>query len=99
MKAPSKEIPRPIKRQVRQRCEFGCVICGLPLDEYEHMEGFAKVKRHVAKEITLLCDRHHREKTGGLLPLSDVRDADRNPFNKREGVSPPYNLHYSGNSC
>ena len=57
------------------------------------------VKRHVASEITLLCDKHHREKTSGLLPLTQVREADRNPYNKQTGVSPPYNLHYSGNAC
>jgi hypothetical protein len=58
----SRNIPFPIKRKIRQRCGFGCVICGLPLYEYEHLLGFAKVKRHVEKEITLLCDQHHREK-------------------------------------
>lgn len=24
----SRDIPDPIKRDVRQRCGFGCVICG-----------------------------------------------------------------------
>ncbi|WP_198036130.1 hypothetical protein [Salegentibacter sp. T436] len=68
----SRNIPLPIQREVRQRCGFGCVICGLPLYEYEHMEEWAKVKRHDAEEITLLCDRHHREKTAGLLPKAVI---------------------------
>lgn len=92
-------IPEHMKREVRQRCGFGCVICGLPLYEYEHMEGWAIVQRHEASEITLLCDQHHREKTNGLLPLASVREADRNPHNKRAGVSHPYKLHYAGSSC
>ncbi|MGU5889575.1 hypothetical protein, partial [Aeromonas hydrophila] len=83
----SRNIPLPIQREVRQRCGFGCVICGMPLYEYEHMEEWANVKRHVAEEITLLCDQHHREKTGGLLPKEVVRDANKNPFNLRKGVS------------
>ncbi|WP_339463363.1 hypothetical protein [Pseudomonas sp. EA_105y_Pfl2_R69] len=92
----SRNIPLPIQREVRQRCGFGCVICGMPLYEYEHMEEWAQVKRHVADEIALLCDQHHREKTGGLLPKEAVREANASPFNLRENVSKPYNLHFSG---
>lgn len=92
-------IPTAIKRAVRRRCGFGCVICGLPLYEYEHMEGWALVRRHVAEEITLLCDRHHAERTKGLLPLEAVREADRQPFNRRRGVAPRYALHYSGRTA
>ncbi|MEA5405829.1 hypothetical protein VB776_23020 [Arcicella sp. DC2W] len=92
----SRNIPLPIQREVRQRCGFGCVICGLPLYEYEHMEGWSNVKRHVADEITLLCDQHHREKTGGLLPIEEVRNANKNPYNFRNNTSKPYTLHYSG---
>jgi hypothetical protein len=95
----SRDIPRPIQREVRQRCGFGCVICGLPLYEYEHMEGWADVQRHVAGEITLLCDQHHREKTGGLLPLEHVIEANDAPYNLRTGVSKPYDLHYEGTEC
>lgn len=92
----SRNIPLPIQREVRQRCGFGCVICGMPLYEYEHMNEWAQVHRHIAEEITLLCDQHHREKTGGLLPKEVVREADANPFNLREGVSKPYSLHFAG---
>ncbi|MFZ5842563.1 MAG: cell division protein [Pseudomonadota bacterium] len=60
------------------------------------MEEWAQVQRHVAEEITLLCDQHHREKTGGLLPKEVVRQANADPFNLREGGSKPYNLHFSG---
>jgi trigger factor len=60
---------------------------------------WANVKRHVAEEITLLCDRHHREKTAGLLPVDRVEEANRRPFNFRTGVSKPYTLYYEGNQC
>ncbi|HEV7494674.1 hypothetical protein [Baekduia sp.] len=95
----SRNIPLPIQREVRQRCGFGCVICGLPLYEYEHLLGWANVHRHVAEEITLLCDQHHRERTGGLLPIETVQNANNDPCNLREGVSKPYDLHYSGDEC
>ncbi|MGD9531147.1 hypothetical protein [Pseudonocardia sp.] len=94
-----RKVPLPIQREVRQRCGFGCVICGLPLYEYEHMLEWAAVKRHVADEITLLCDQHHREKTGKLLPPEKVAEANANPLNLRTGHSKPYTLHYSGTEC
>lgn len=71
----------------------------MPLYEYEHMLGWAEVQRHVAEEITLLCDQHHREKTSGLLPLEVVRQANESPFNLGQGDSKPYDLHYSGTEC
>lgn len=88
-----------MQREIRKRCGFGCVICGIPLYEYEHMLEWAVVKRHVAEEITLLCDQHHREKTNGLLPAAAVKEANENPFNLRDGVSAPYTLHFSGSEC
>jgi hypothetical protein len=93
-----RNIPLGMKREVRQRCGFGCVICGLPLYEYEHMEGWANVMRHIAHEITLLCDSHHKERTNGLLPLEKVRESNLNPYNLRSGISSSYLLHYSGDS-
>lgn len=91
----SRNIPLPVKREVRKRCGFGCVICGMPLFEYDHMTGWAQVREHIAQDITLLCDKHHKEKTHGLLPLEHVRDANASPYNLRLGVSKPYDLHFS----
>lgn len=46
----ARSIPAQIKHSVRQRCGFGCVICGSPIYEYDHMLGFAEVDRHVASK-------------------------------------------------
>ena len=92
-------IPDPMKREVRQRCGFGCVVCGLPLYTYEHMLGYANVKRHVANELTLLCDLHQRERTNKLLQVEQVIRANKNPYNLRRGISTPYLFHYDGPSC
>ncbi len=75
------------------------MICGLPLYEYDHVFGYDEQRGHVADEITLLCDRHHKEKTNGLLPLADVIAANAQPYNVRTGVSSPYLLHFSGPEC
>jgi hypothetical protein len=95
----ARNVPLPIAREVRQRCGFGCVMCGMPLYEYEHLLGWANVKRHVAEEITLLCDQHHRERTNSLLTEEQVRAADADPHNLRQGVSKPYDLHFTGEEC
>lgn len=91
-------IPLDVKREVRQRCGFGCVICGLPMYEYDHMIDWADTHRHIAEEITLLCRLHHGEKTDGLLPLANVIEANKSPYNLRAGVTKSYLLHYSGDS-
>lgn len=93
------EIPASLKHAVRQRCGFGCVVCGLPLYHYEHMVEYHIVEVHELDNLTLLCDRHHREKTSGLLPAQRVREANGNPYNLRSGQSTPHVLHYSGSGC
>src|ERR1700722_20606163 len=94
-----RDIPRPVQLEVRQRCVFGFVVCGLPIYEYDHLRDWASSHSHVADDLTLLCDRHHREKTHKLLPLEQVIEANRHPHNRKHGVSKPYDLHYSGNQC
>lgn len=90
------EIPDPMKRAVRQRCGFGCVICGTPLYAYDHIIDYREVKEHKAENLTLLCDSHHREKTNGLLPLAQVQKRNASPYNIQHGVSSPYGLHLDG---
>jgi hypothetical protein len=90
------DIRDPTKRQVRQRCGFGCVICGLPIYDYDHMVDYADVQEHTAENITLLCPNHHRDKSKGVLPLEVVQQANADPHNLRTGVSTPHMLHYSG---
>ncbi len=92
-------IPAPIKRVVRQRCGFGCVLCGLPIYDYEHMAEWASTLQHDADEITLLCPTHHAEKSRGLRPVEQVRAANAAPFNFRTGASTPWTLHYAGSRC
>ncbi len=93
------QIPDPVKGAVRQRCGFGCVICGLPLYEYDHLVPWSEVHEHDADNILLLCDQHHREKTSGLLPVDTVARASKDPRNLRTGESHPYDLYYSGSHC
>ncbi len=94
-------IPNPVRREVRQRCGFGCVICGHPIYEIDHMEEWSTVQQHDAANLTLLCPNHHTEKTKGLLPSSTLVEANTAPLNVQRGRSAPYSLPYakSGQSC
>lgn len=89
-------IPQPMQRAVRQRCSFGCVICGHPLYEYHHMAPYAEVQKHEEDNLTLLCDSHHREATVGLLTSEQVAAANASPYNVTQGVSAPFALNFSG---
>lgn len=90
------DIPSSIKREVRQRCGFGCIICGLPLYEYDHMIEYSVVKEHNVNNLTLLCDRHHREKTNRLLSVEQVLEADKSPYNIVNASFFPYLFNFTG---
>jgi hypothetical protein len=93
------DVSKPTKRAVRQRCGFGCIFCGLPIYEYDHMRGYSEQTADVPEEITLLCPNHHADKTRGRLALETVLLANEQAFNMRTGVSSPYGLHYHGDTC
>lgn len=92
-------IPEPMKREIRQRCGFGCVVCGLPLYHYEHIFGYHPERGHLLEEITLLCAQHHDLKTRGHLPVELVLEANDAPVNRKTGVTHPQELFYSGETC
>ena len=92
-------IPDPIKRAVRQACGFGCILCGHPIYDYDHVVPYATTETHCIDNLCLLCGRHHDEKTRGLLPVQKVREARLDPVNKQTGVSEAEYLHYSGSNC
>lgn len=96
---PREKIPQGIQREVRQRCGFGCVICGNPLYDYDHMVNYSVTKRHIASELTLLCGNHHRDKTGKRMPLEKVLKANANPHNLKNNRTSPYQIEqFFGNS-
>jgi len=92
------EIPQSMKREVRQRCYFGCVLCGAPVFHYDHIEEYSLVRRHDEDNITLLCPNHHQDKTSGRISKEIVRKNTNNPFNKNKSYSTPYRIFMSGNS-
>jgi hypothetical protein len=93
---PARKIPSPIMREVRQDCGFGCVICGTPIYEYDHIDEWSVVKEHKRENIVLLCPNHHSEKTKGLLTPEKIRVHQSKPYNIVNEISNPYLLHFEG---
>lgn len=87
----SRYIPDPIKREVRQKCGFGCVKCGMAVYEYEHLDPeFSEAKEHNPDGIVLLCGSCHSLKTRKMLSAATIKKAAKTPFCKREGFSSAY---------
>lgn len=57
----ARDIPENVRRQVRQECGFGCVICGLAIIQYHHIDPeFVDAEIHDPKKIVLLCGSCHQ---------------------------------------
>lgn len=83
-------IPAPVKREVRYKCRFGCVICGHPIVHYDHIIPYAKVKEHTPDNIVLLCPNHHQEKTSGRISIDQVKRFSDEPILVKKSWSNPY---------
>ena len=76
----SRRIPSEIKREVRKRCGFGCVVCGCAIYEYEHFNPeFHDATEHHANGIALLCPTDHTRKAKKLLSEERYLKAIANP--------------------
>lgn len=84
----SRTISRPVKRQIRQQCGFGCVICGNAICHYEHVDPpFAEAREHDPEKMTLLCGSCHGKVTTGMLSKQTVKQAVASPKCKQLGFS------------
>lgn len=83
-----------MKREIRRRCGFGCVVCGVPVYHYDHLHGWDPTRGHVADEITLLCGLHHDLKTRRLMTVEQAVAADASPYNCRDGRTTPFPLGF-----
>jgi len=101
-----RNIPESIRRQVRQQCGFGCVICGLAITQYEHIDPpFSEAITHDPERIALLCGSCHDRVTRGFLSKNKVLEARRRPITFVRGVSrdafdfkSPFELKVGSNS-
>lgn len=84
----SRYIPACVKRAVRAKCGFGCVVCGSAFYQYEHLENeFHECTQHDPDDIILLCGGCHDRVTRGVLSKSTVKERAQNPQCKTDGYS------------
>lgn len=84
----SRTIGNAVKREVRQRCGYGCVRCGLALYDYEHFApDFKDATEHRAAGITLLCMQCNQKRRRGMLSVETVAAANEAPFCKAQGFA------------
>lgn len=81
-------VPRDVRREVRVRCGFGCVICGLAYYDYEHFDpDFKDAKEHNPEGMTLLCMQCNQKRARGTLSAATVARANDNPVCKQQGFA------------
>lgn len=91
---PGRERLTPnLKRELRRRCGFGCAMCGCPVFDYEHIDGYG-LTGHDPARMTLLCPHHHREKTAGRLSPRQVAEANAAPYNTGEAFTAGHPLFF-----
>lgn len=86
MKSRNRNIPNPIKLQLRQEAGFGCCVCGHPLIEYHHIIPFSKSPFHDPKHMMVLCPIHHHECTVRAMSEKEQIRAKTYPYNKTQGL-------------
>lgn len=84
----ARSIPEPIKREVRQRSGFGCVVCGLGIIQYEHVDPeYVDANKHDPDKITLLCPQCHAKVTAGFWSKDKIKNAMLDPASKKLGYA------------
>lgn len=87
----SREIPKEIKLKVRRNSGFGCVICGLGIYEYDHIDPeFKDAQEHDPNNITLLCSQCHSKKTRKFLNKETILERMKNPISFSKGYTNEY---------
>lgn len=83
-----RNIPAKVKRDVRLRCNFGCVICGNPIVQYHHFDPpFPEARLHDSEKIALLCTKCHGEVENGIIPHSLFLKYNHSPKARLHGIA------------
>jgi hypothetical protein len=81
-------VPAGVRREVRQRCGFGCVLCGLGIYGYEHFDpDFKDAREHRAEGLTLLCMQCNQKRRRNHLSVETVRAANAGPKCLEQGFA------------
>lgn len=77
-----------VRRVLREEAGFGCLICGLAIGDYHHIDPqFADAKTHEPSRMAFLCNQCHTKVHRGFLSNDAVWEAKTNPCARRQGFS------------
>lgn len=81
-------MPQAVRREIRSRCGFGCVICGLAYYDYEHFDpDFKDAREHDPSGMTLLCMQCNHKRARGTLSAETVALANKAPKCRQQGFA------------
>lgn len=81
-------IPEDVRREVRRKAGFGCVMCGRAIGDYHHFSPeFADARGHHAQGIVYLCLEHHGLAHRRRLAPQTIVDHAARPAALRNGFS------------
>lgn len=84
----SRTVPIGIQEELRQRCGFGCVICGTCFYDYEHFDpDFVDAVAHRPEGMTLLCMQCNQKRKRGLLSRQTVTLHNAGPKCLQQGFA------------
>ena len=84
----SRYISSDVKREVRKRSGFGCVVCGNAFYTYEHIDPpFKDATEHNPNHMALLCGTCQFRSSARNLSKDSIKQASKNPKCLQEGFS------------
>jgi HNH endonuclease len=84
----ARKVPEQVCRQLRQEAGFGCVVCGLAIAQYEHIDPeFAHATEHDPANMALLCGHCHDKVNKKYLSKQAVKEAKIKPKARQLGFS------------
>jgi hypothetical protein len=94
----SRYIPAHVKREIRRRSRFGCVICRRGFYEYEHIDPpFEQAEKYDPDRMCCLCGSCHKGVTLRQISKEFVFAAYRRiastPINRVQPPSGPLDFH------
>jgi hypothetical protein len=73
-------IRADVKRAVRRRAGFGCIVCGKAFGQYHHFDPkFEDARSHDPARIVYLCPNHHEDADDGRLSEASLRHFANDP--------------------
>ena len=83
-----RHIPEGVKRAVRSRCGFRCIMCVCAIAEYHHFAPeYRDALEHKAEGITFVCPTCHKRAGAGIIGQERLEQANTYPKCKQQNFT------------